>query len=166
MRFAMAMLAVLAATPAHAQWSDVEGGKRHDKSGLVCVSEAGGFELKTMVATDTGFSCRYTLRCRADEGCENAVGFAAVTWNPALDFAGQFRSLAGQQKLAVVDEAGPAWAGPPKLFARAGEGLETGYGAWWELHSNGHPLNIGVFYNAPGEPAAQALVGTTALANP
>lgn len=166
MGMALGLAMAFAAMPAQAQWSDVEGGKKHDKSGLVCPSEAGGFELKTQVATDTGFSCRYTLRCRADEGCENAVGFAAVTWNPVMDFAGQFRALAAQQKLTVVDEEGPAWASPPKLFARAGQGLETGYAGWWLIHSNGHPLNIGVFYNAPAEPAAQALVGATALANP
>lgn len=157
---------LLAALPAQAQWSDVEGGKRHDKSGLVCPGEAGGFALKTQVATDTGFSCRYELRCQADEGCENAVGFAAVTWNPAMDFAGQFRSLAGQQKLAVIDEPGPDWAGPPRLFARAGEGLETGYGGWWAIESRGKPLNIGIFYNAAAEPGARALVQAAARANP
>ncbi len=160
-----AMMACLA-LPAQAQWSDVEGGKRHDKSGLVCPSAAGGFELKTQVATDTGFSCRYVLRCSVDEGCEGAAGFAAVTWNPAMDFAGQFRALAGQQKLAVIDEAGPDWAGAPRLFARAGEGLETGYGGWWAIESQGKPLNIGIFYNAAAEPGAQALVRAAARANP
>ena len=161
----LAVAAGLAAVPAQAQWSDVEGGKRHDKSGLVCVSAAGGFELKTQVATDTGFSCRYTLRCSADEGCEGAAGFAAVTWNPAMDFAGQFRALAAQQKLAVVDEPGPAWAGAPRLFARAGEGLETGYGGWWAVEPQGKQLNIGLFYNAAAEPGAQALVDATVRAN-
>ncbi|MCW3847984.1 hypothetical protein OF829_12110 [Sphingomonas sp. LB-2] len=155
-----------AALPAQAQWSDVEGGKRHDKSGLVCPAKAGGFELKTQVATDTGFSCRYELHCSADEGCEGAVGYAAVTWNPAMDFAGQFRSLAAQQKLPLVDEAGPAWAGPPRLFARAGEGLETGYGGWWVVQSHGRPLNIGIFYNAAAEPGARALAEATVRANP
>jgi hypothetical protein len=164
---ALAGLAMMgAAMPAQAQWSDVEGGRRHDRSGLTCPVLPTGFELKTQVATDTGFSCRYTMRCSADEGCEGAVGFAAVTWNPAMDFAGQFRSLAAQQKLAVIDEAGPDWAGVPKLFARAGEGLETGYGGWWQLQSRGQPLNIGLFYNAAAEPAAQALVRAVVLANP
>lgn len=155
-----------AALPAEAQWSDVDGGKRHDISGLICPAEAGGFELKTQVATDTGFSCRYTLRCRADEGCEGAAGFAAVTWNPAMDFAGQFRALAAQQKLDVIDEPGPAWAGAPKLFARAGEGLETGYGGWWAVQSGGRPLNIGLFYNAHAEPGAEALVKAVVRLNP
>jgi hypothetical protein len=163
----MAVLAAaLTALPAQAQWSQVEGGMRHDKSGLVCPSAAGGFALTTQVATDTGFSCRYTLHCPADAGCEKAVGFAAVTWNPAMDFAGQFRSLASQQKLAVIDAPGPDWAGPPKLFARAGAGLETGYGGWWVLEALGQPHNIGIFYNAAAEPDARALVEATARANP
>jgi hypothetical protein len=164
--YALLLAGALHAAPAQAQWSDVEGGKRHDKSGLVCPAAAGGFELKTQVATDTGFSCRYILRCSADEGCEGAAGFAAVTWNPAMDFAGQFRALASQQKLDVIDEPGPDWAGVPRLFARAGEGLETGYGGWWAVESQGKPLNIGIFYNAAAEPGAQALVRAAARANP
>jgi len=160
---AMASLAMaFAAMPAQAQWSEVEGGVRHDKSGLVCPSAAGGFELMTQVATDSGFSCRYTLKCPADQDCKGAAGFAAVTWNPAMDFDAQFRSLAEKQKLAVVDEAGPGWAGPPKLFARAGEG----FGAWWLVRSHDKPLNIGIFYNVAAEPGARALVEATVRANP
>ena len=151
-----------AAVPAQAQWSDVEGGRRHDKSGLVCPSAAGGFELMTQVATAIGFSCRYALHCSVDQSCEGEAGFAAVTWNPAMDFDAQFRSLAAQQKLAVVDEAGPDWAGLPRLFARSGEG----YGAWWLVHSQGQPLNIGIFYNAVGEPGAREFVEAVRRANP
>lgn len=151
-----------AAVPAQAQWSDVEGGRRHDGSGLVCPSAAGGFELMTQVATATGFSCRYALHCSVDQSCEGAAGFAAVTWNPAMDFDAQFRSLVAKQKLVVVDEAGPAWVGPPKLFARASEG----FGAWWLIQPQGKPLNIAVFYNAAAEPGARGLVEATVRANP
>src|SRR4051812_21142480 len=132
------------ALPAQAQWSDVEGGRRHDKSRLVCVSEAGGFELTTQVATDAGFSCRYKLTCAAETACDGKAGFAAVTWNPAMDFATQFRSLTAQQTLAVVDEVGPNWANLPKLFARE----EDGFGAWWLVPARGQFLNIAIVYNA------------------
>ena len=153
---------VFVAVPAQAQWSDVEGGRRHDKSGLVCPSAAGGFELMTQVATDIGFSCRYALHCSVDQSCEGAAGFAAVTWNPAMDFDAQFRSLAAKQKLAVIDETGPDWAGAPKLFAGASEG----FGAWWLILPQGRPLNIGVFYNAVAAPGARALVEAVTRANP
>lgn len=151
-----------AAMPAQAQWSDVAWGQKHDKSGLICPIEAGAFGIQTQVATGTGFSCRYKLQCNGEEGCGGGVGFAAVTWNPAMDFDAQFRSLAAQQKLAVVDEAGPNWAGLPKLFARSGEG----YGAWWLVYSQGKPINIGIFYNAVGEPAAREFVEAVRRANP
>jgi len=118
--------------------------------------------LKTQVATDRGFSCRYTLSCAADAACEGKAGFAAVTWNPAMDFDAQFRALAAQQKLAVVEAAGPDWAGPPRLFAREGEG----FGAWWLLQPGGKPLNVAVFYVGATAADARALVEAVARANP
>lgn len=158
----LAVAAGFAAVPAQAQWRQIDGGMRHDASGLVCPGEAGGFALKTQVASATGFSCRYTLSCAADAACDGKAGFAAVTWNPAMDFDTQFRSLAAQQKVAVVDEPGPDWAGPSTLFARG----DDGFGAWWRVQSHGQPLNIGLFYNAAAEPDAKALVEAVTRANP
>ncbi|MEI9851259.1 MAG: hypothetical protein WDN24_10905 [Sphingomonas sp.] len=169
MRPAALAIAMGLAAPAQAQdgWTDVEAGKRHDKSGLVCPAEAGGFELKSASGDAASFNCRYELRCRAAEGCTHAVGFASVTWDPAKDFAAQFTGLAASQKLALVaDPTEPAWAGPPRLFATGGAGENASYAGWWLIHSNGQPLDIGVLYNAAGEEAANALVGATALANP
>jgi hypothetical protein len=159
------LAAALSAVPANAQWSQVEGGMRHDKSGLICPGDGVGFALKTQVATDTGFSCRYTLTCIAAPGCDTAVGFAAVTWNPAMDFAGQFRSLAAQQGLTLIDGGGPSWAGPPTLFAHAAEGQQSGEAGWWQFQPKGQSLNVAVFYNAPAEASAQALVWAALLAN-
>ena len=160
MRVLGLVMGLVAALPAQAQWSPVEGGMQHKASGLTCPAPDAGFELKTQVATDKGFSCRYTLRCEG--ACGGAAGFAAITWNPAMDFDTQFRSLATQQKLAVVDTPGPDWAGLPRLFAREGES----FGAWWLVPSRGQPLNIGVFYNIAAEPAAQALVEAAVRLNP
>lgn len=160
---AMAGLALAcAAVPAQAQWSPVDGGVRHAASGFVCVSQAGGFALAIQVATEKGFSCRYKLQCAADQSCGGKAGFAAVTWNPALDFASQFRTLALQQNILVVDEAGPEWAGSATLFARAGDS----FGAWWTLRSNERTLNIALFYNAATAPGAKLLAEAVVRANP
>ncbi|MCW3838383.1 hypothetical protein ACFQ1E_20400 [Sphingomonas canadensis] len=158
-----------------AGWQDADWGKRHIASGLVCPVDtapqglpetAGRFELKSATGDAASFTCRYELRCRAAEGCTEAIGFASVTWNPKMDFAEQFKGLAASQGLAPSGEEGPAWASPPKLWATSGTGTAGTYAGWWQITAQGKPLNIGVLYNGPAEEAANALVGTAALANP
>ena len=64
--------AVVFAAPAHAQWTDVDGGKKHDATGLICPVMASGFELKDAAGDDLS-DMRYVVQHRVLKGDASGV---------------------------------------------------------------------------------------------
>jgi len=162
-----AMAAPGLAQPAAAQdgWSGVEGGKRHDATGVVCPLQVAGFALEDAEGGTAPFNCEYVLDCTS-QGCAGAPGFASLTWGSAADQDAEFRAMAEGMGMAVVEQPRePGGAGAPRRLARQGEGQERSYLAWWRIQAKGAPIEVAVFYTAATEPAARQFVEAVALAN-